>query len=227
MAMEALEIRREVMHMAWGLVRDFMWREYELVQDWTPGPAYGRQRQTTATEKRAVFAEALRRSWSNVKQAEEQRARRAAEATRPAAELDAEIIRLENRTFLGQDGIARLAALRRAHAAALTREAEEAKAADLAHKRALIASAKGRICAVTFTKKDGAQRVMKIQPATLKFHVKGDAATESGKKAAATRAAHHPHLLPVWDAEAKAPRSVNLETVSRIAVDGQIHLFDA
>ncbi|MDF0604031.1 hypothetical protein P1J78_25335, partial [Psychromarinibacter sp. C21-152] len=63
--------------------------------------------------------------------------------------------------------------------------------------RELIASSKGRICAVTFTKKDGSRRVMKVQPATLKFHVKGNAATDAGRKASVTRASRHPHLLPV------------------------------
>ena len=52
-----------------------------------------------------------------------------------------------------------------------------------------------------------------------------EAASEAAKRAVATRAERHPHLLPVWDAEAKAPRSVNLATVSRISVNGQVHSF--
>lgn len=219
--------RRAAMKMAWGLVRGFMNGEYRLVQDWTPGPTYGRQRPTTAAEKRAVFGKALRQAWQGVKQAEAARAAQAAMEARPSEDLAAEILHLENRTTLGQDGIAALSDLRRAHAVAVAREAEEARVVDMERKRALIAASRGRICAVTFTKKDGAQRVMKIQPATLKFHVKGDAASEAGQRAAATRAARHPHLLPVWDAEAKAPRSVNLETVSRIAVNGRVHSFNA
>ena len=89
----------------------------------------------------------------------------------------------------------------------------------------LIASAGGRFCAVTFTKKDGSERVMRVQPAKLRHHVKGDAATDAGKRATATRAQRHPNLMPVWDAEKDAPRSVNLATVSRIAVNGQVHSF--
>ena len=77
------------------------------------------------------------------------------------------------------------------------------------------------------TKADGTTRIMQVQPATLKRHVKGDRATARGRRATATRKARHPHLLPVWDAKAQAPRSINLATVSRIAVDGQVHDYRA
>ncbi|MEM6890897.1 MAG: hypothetical protein AAF636_22585 [Pseudomonadota bacterium] len=96
-----------------------------------------------------------------------------------------------------------------------------------AEKRALIESAKGRFVSVVFTKKDGSLREMRVQPAKLKFHLRGDAAPESAKRAAEKRKARHPHLLPVWDVEASAPRSVNLATVSRIAVDGHVHEYQA
>lgn len=98
---------------------------------------------------------------------------------------------------------------------------------DLAQKRDLIASAGGRFCGVTFTKKDGTERRMQVQPAALDLRVKGDAASERAKRATLTREARHPHLLPVWDVRARAPRSINLATVSRIAVDGQVHRFAA
>ena len=94
-----------------------------------------------------------------------------------------------------------------------------------AEKRALIAAAAGRFCSVTFTKKDGTERTIRVQPATLRGHVKGKDASEAGRKASLTRVRRHPHLLPVWDAEANAPRSVNLATVSRIAANGQVHTF--
>ncbi len=68
---------------------------------------------------------------------------------------------------------------------------------------------------------------MQVQPATLQHHVKGETATEAGKRAVATRKATHPNLLPVWDAQAKAARSINLATVSRIAVDGRVHEYHA
>lgn len=98
---------------------------------------------------------------------------------------------------------------------------------DLRAKRDLIASAGGRFCAITFTKKDGTERRMQVQPATLRLRLKGEVASESAKRAALTRHERHPHLLPVWDVRAGAPRSINLATVSRIALDGQVHRFTA
>ena len=98
---------------------------------------------------------------------------------------------------------------------------------ELARKRDLIASAGSRFCAVTFTKKDGTQRKMQVQPAALRLREKGPAASEPAKRATLTRSARHPHLLPVWDVRARAPRSINLRTVSRIAVDGRVHSFAA
>jgi hypothetical protein len=97
----------------------------------------------------------------------------------------------------------------------------------LAAKRALLLGAGGRFCGVTFRKKDGSLRRMQVQPAALARRLKGPAASERAARASATRAARHPHLLPVWDVRARAPRSINLATVSRIAVDGQVHRFAA
>jgi hypothetical protein len=96
----------------------------------------------------------------------------------------------------------------------------------LAARRDLIAAAGGRFCAVTFRKKDGSTRRMQVQPAALRLRLKGERAPEAARRAAATRAARHPHLLPVWDVRARAPRSIDLRTVSRIAADGQVHRFD-
>ena len=98
---------------------------------------------------------------------------------------------------------------------------------ELNQKRDLIASAGGRFCGITFRKKDGTERRMQVQPAALPFHVKGKEASERAKRATFTREVRHPHLLPVWDVRARAPRSVNLRTVSRIAVDGRVHRFTA
>ncbi len=101
----------------------------------------------------------------------------------------------------------------------------EAAAAEYEEKRALIAAAAGRFCSVTFTKVDGSLRVMRIQPAALRQHIKGEAAAEAAKRAVQTRQRRHPHLLPVWDTEAASARSVNLATISRIAVNGAVHHF--
>lgn len=201
--MDSTYDRREIMTQAWADTRyqmkAFLYAPHQL---------------------RQVFASALRNVWVKAKVL-------AALLARSAASLRAELFDMENRDTLGHAGLQRMDELRNALREVEAREAEEAKTADFATKRDLIASAKGRICAVTFIKKDGSERIMKVQPAALKFHVKGDEATEAGRKAAATRAIRHPNLLPVWDAENNAPRSVNLATVTRIAVGGAVHRFAA
>lgn len=201
----------------------------QIMQEaWTIARRFAGNRETWGQR----LSRALKLVWWNAKEA----ARRAVEVARRAAEqaaafagytaadLRAEIESMENTDRLGFEGIERLSATRRALAEVVAREAE-AEAEDFAAKRALIAAAHGRFCVVTFVKADGSRRVMRVQPAVLKFHVKGEAASEMGRKAAATRAQRHPNLLPVWDAEAKAPRSVNLATVLTIKVDGATHTF--
>ena len=92
---------------------------------------------------------------------------------------------------------------------------------NVSRMRELFDSNNGQFMMVTFVKKDGTLRKMCVQPAAAKYHVAGENASESGKKAAATRAANHPNLINVWDVDRKAFRSINLETVVRIAVNGQ------
>lgn len=202
--------RSEIMTEAWKIVRRFLGNGETLA---------------------GLLSRALKSAWWSAREkvrAARLVADRAAKqrqlAERSAASLKAELTDMENRDTLGHTGLARMDELRNALRVAESREAEAAEA-DYKEKRELIASSAGRICAVTFIKKDGSERVMKVQPAALKFHVKGDDATDAGRKAAATRAIRHPNLFPVWDAENKAPRSVNLATVTRIAVGGQVHLF--
>ena len=91
--------------------------------------------------------------------------------------------------------------------------------------KSLINSANGKFCSVTFIKKDGTRRCMTIQPAKLKFEVKGADGSESHQRGAATRAANHPNLFPVWSVDAKGIRSVNLDTVETIKVGGESHKF--
>jgi hypothetical protein len=93
--------------------------------------------------------------------------------------------------------------------------------------RSLIESAGGRFASVTFTKKDGTERVMQVQPAAGKFRVVGDAASDSAKQAVATRKENHPNLLPIWDVAAQAFRSINLDTVKRVVVDGTVFNIEA
>ncbi|MEL6563923.1 MAG: hypothetical protein AAFQ59_05725 [Pseudomonadota bacterium] len=80
-------------------------------------------------------------------------------------------------------------------------------------------------CTVTFRKSDGTSRVMRVLARETRSHVKGDRATPSGRKVSHTLAFRHTHLLPVWDDEAKAIRSVNLSTVIRIVTPTETHSF--
>lgn len=155
-----------------------------------------------------VFARNLRQAWAEAKTR--------AQGSKPVCDLTA-----TERTLAA--AMADPDSTARAEAELADRAAQEA--ADLAEKRELIESAKGRFCSVTFIKADGSERVMKVQPATLKFNVKGDSASEAAQRATATRKARHPHLMPVWDAEARAIRSVNLATVQMIAIDGHAHAY--
>ena len=126
-----------------------------------------------------------------------------------------ELMVLENRNHQTRDDIARMGHLR----TAITHENAEA---DYSEKRDLIEAGP---CSVTFTKADGSQRTMRVEPGRVAQHVKGDSATKPGQRATKTRKARHPHLMPVWDAGRRAVRSVNLATVSRIAVGGQVHRY--
>jgi hypothetical protein len=175
---------------------------------------------------RVIMRRALKAAWANAKHERAMDALREKQeqASPEVVRIQSEIAILESKTHWEQPDYARIGVLRAALRAA---QEHEAAAPDYAAKRDLIASAGGRFCAVTFTKADGSERTMQVQPATLQRHLKGDAATEAGKQAVQTRKARHPHLLPVWDAKAHAPRSVNLATVSRIAVDGVVHEYRA
>ncbi|UWR37695.1 hypothetical protein [Sulfitobacter sp. W074] len=167
---------------------------------------------------RVIMRRALKAAWSNAKHERAMNARQEKQklASPEVTRIQNEIAILESKTHWEQPDYARIGVLRAALRAA---QEHEAAAPDYASKRDLIASAGGRFCAVTFTKADGTER--------LQRHVKGDAATEAGKRAVETRKARHPHLMPVWDAQAHAPRSVNLATTSRIAVDGVVHEYRA
>lgn len=198
--------RKAIMIEAWKIVRRFLGNGETLHE---------------------ILSRALKLAWWDAKQ--KVRVARAAEARKaaqrelealPAETLARDIIALENADTLGASGRERLTDLRSALVAAQRREANEAK-------RDLIASAKGRFCRVDFTKKDGTARQMTVQPSALKNHVKGKDGHERARRAAETRAEHHPHLLPVWDVEKQACRTVNLATVNRIAVNGAVHEFHA
>ena len=93
--------------------------------------------------------------------------------------------------------------------------------------RALVASAKGQFCSVTFIKKDGSERLMNVQPAVIQKHIKDpDEVSEIDKQRTESRRANNPHLLPVWDVQKQAIRSVNLDTVTQIKVGGEVFTYE-
>lgn len=91
--------------------------------------------------------------------------------------------------------------------------------------RAIIESAKGRFCFVEFRKKDDTLRRMIVQPAMLKFKVKGEAASDAAKRRTKSWKENNPNLMPVWDVEAEGIRSVNLDTVTTIHLDGEVYNY--
>ncbi|MEM1088446.1 MAG: hypothetical protein AAGH90_12020 [Pseudomonadota bacterium] len=165
----------------------------------------------TADQLRAVFADCLRAAWCRAKAAMR-------DAALTIEQVHMEIVDLQNRTRLNLAGQKRLSELQRLLCA-------KRDAADQAAKRSIIEDAGSQFVAVTFIKQDGSLRQMNIQPAALKSHVKGADASPAGQRAAATRKARHPHLMPVWDVEKAAIRSINLATVQSIKTGGQTHTF--
>lgn len=91
-----------------------------------------------------------------------------------------------------------------------------------AQLRALIETAGSRFISVEFEKKDGSPRKMLVNPARLGAHLRRDVAekSESHQRGAETRKANNPHLLNVWDEIAGGPRTINLDTLNFIKIDG-------
>ena len=84
---------------------------------------------------------------------------------------------------------------------------------------ATIKAAAGRFITVDFVKKDGSFRSMNIQPETVKTHLAVNPSSR-GRKAAETRRLRHPNLLPVWDVSSKHIKSINMDTVISVRIDG-------
>ncbi|MDW9491705.1 hypothetical protein [Sinorhizobium meliloti] len=97
-----------------------------------------------------------------------------------------------------------------------------ARPAKPAQIRALIETAGSRFISVEFVKKTGELRRMLVNPARLGAHLRRDIAikSESHVRGAETRKANNPHLLNVWDELAGAPRTINLDTLTQIKIDG-------
>ncbi|MEL7178509.1 MAG: hypothetical protein AAFN63_01645 [Pseudomonadota bacterium] len=163
---------------------------------------------------RKLFGGLLKQAWAEVK-ARVEHIELTPDQARDALNMLRNKDRWSDADYAEADRLARIAA---------TSVAAD-RAADFAEKRELIASAKGRFCSVEFMKADGSERTMQVQPATLAKRIKGNAATDAGKRAVISRKARHPRLLPVWDVKAQAPRSINLATVKTITVDGMAHAY--
>ncbi len=162
-----------------------------------------------------AFASYLREAWVN----EKSRLANVREAQRVAGltvdQLRAEIDQIENSPTNGGTAPSTVH-LRKTLTAKLAEESN-------AQKRAIIQDTSA--CVVTFTKADGSRRVMRVSAQHLRHHVKGDQASRSSRIASHTRAYRHTNLLPVWDSEAKAIKSVNLSTVTRIETPEQTHTY--
>ena len=91
--------------------------------------------------------------------------------------------------------------------------------------RSLIEGGKGRFLRVDFIKKDGTLRQMIIQPAKLKFEVKGDEASDKAKRGNQTWKDNNPNLMPVWDVQAEGIRSINFDTVQLIVKDKEEYRY--
>lgn len=75
----------------------------------------------------------------------------------------------------------------------------------------LIKATNGKFFAVTFVKKDGSVREMQCRTGVTKHLRGGDSTT-----------AHKDNLITVFDTVANAYRCINADTVTRIAVSGNV-----
>ncbi|MFG6500167.1 hypothetical protein [Sulfitobacter sp. 1A15106] len=83
----------------------------------------------------------------------------------------------------------------------------------------LFDAAHGRFIGVTFRKKNGELRKLNIQPSAVHTHLSKNPCPKA-LKAAYARATLHPHLMPVYDVREGRIKSINLNTVQSIRIDG-------
>ncbi|MEO0667578.1 MAG: hypothetical protein AAFZ99_06645 [Pseudomonadota bacterium] len=187
--------RRSIMLEAWDRTREFMTRN-----------PFGR--------RTSAFARYLSEAWVNEKSRLYNARRAEALANMSEREIQVQLDRAANYKSRSDD-----------YPVPLLYQVLKAKRAEVenAVKRDLIKAVPA--CTVTFTKADGSRRVMRVEARKVADHVKGDNATRSGRIASHTRAFRHPNLLPVWDTEARAIKSVNLSTISRIETASETHSF--
>lgn len=99
------------------------------------------------------------------------------------------------------------------------------KEAHYAKIRNLVSKAGGRFISAEFFKKTGEFRKMQIQPAALKNRL-ADNPSPSALQAAETRARNNPNLLNVWSVDANGARSVNMDRLVALTIDGERHEFE-
>ena len=91
----------------------------------------------------------------------------------------------------------------------------------------LMSTAGSRIFVVHFHKKDGSLRIMKIQNAIAKHMVKGVTQgvplTPEKRQEIQHRAEWNANLVNVWDLQAEGFRSLNLDTLQEVHINGKLY----
>lgn len=85
--------------------------------------------------------------------------------------------------------------------------------------QSIMEASDGAFFNVVFIKKDGSRRSMTARYGVSKG-VLGDEASESAKKALVTWRENNPNLLRLFDAHKRAFRTVNLDTIESLRVNG-------
>jgi hypothetical protein len=93
-----------------------------------------------------------------------------------------------------------------------------------ANVKSLIESAGSTFIGVDFIKTDGTKRTMNVQTHAGRKLLSN---TENGKLMAEKRKETHPNLMPVYDVANNAWRSINLDTVQRLAIRGTTFVIAA
>lgn len=91
--------------------------------------------------------------------------------------------------------------------------------------RKIFANHRGTFHTFTFKKVDGTMRTLSVQMDAARTNAKGATASPAAQQAAKTRAANNPNLYNVWVLR-KGYRSVNFDTLTRVALRGKVYLFD-
>ena len=89
--------------------------------------------------------------------------------------------------------------------------------------KALLATAGARFITIKFRKVNGDERSLTYNAAAAAKRVKGEAANPSAQQAAKTRSANNPNLINVWDHANQGFRSINMDTIFEISIDGSVY----